>query len=126
MTHVPEPDATGTCAVCQRPTATYSGVLQHRRGGARPQLTDQPRRLSRADVVAALPTRVDAVEERLAGVEVAIAALSALAAELRADIQAWTQRQPIYVEMRPRHERVADGGEGGQRERKRLRAVIPA
>jgi hypothetical protein len=120
---VPVEDATSptgiACATCNRPVADYRGVKQHRRGGAHARKGP-----SRSAVIASMPGRLEAVEERLEDLLAADAETGRLIAELAAEIRAWTSRQPIYVEMRPRHQRAADGGEGGNRETRRLRKVV--
>lgn len=84
--------------------------VQRHRLTQRAQLDAVAPELARlADQGAALPAVLEAILGRLDALE--------------AEIHAWTARQPIYVEMRPRHQRVVDGGDGGQREAKRLRAV---
>jgi hypothetical protein len=113
------------CVTCTRPVATYAGRVQHRRGtphvpGA---VESTGKRPSRAAVIASMPGRLAAVEERLEDLFAAQAAVGAQIDELSADIRAWTSRQPVYVEMRPAHHRVADGGSGGRRETRQLRKV---
>lgn len=81
------------------------------------------RPLRASQVVNLLPERLTDIETRLAGLEAAIAALAVLASDLRVDIHQWTTRQPLFVEMRPRHQREVDGGLGGVKERRALRKV---
>jgi hypothetical protein len=67
--------------------------------------------------------RLDAIEAAAAAHAEALDSMRQEFAALCTLITTWTNRQPIYVEMRPRHTRVADGGEGGQREAKAIRAA---
>jgi hypothetical protein len=119
---VPVEDATSptgiACATCNRPVADYRGVKQHRRGGAHARKGP-----SRSAVIASMPERLEAVEQRLEDLVGAQAAIGARIDDLTSEIRAWTSRQPVYVEMRPAHHRVADGGAGGRRETRQLRKV---
>lgn len=83
----------------------------------------KPKRLTSRETVVAIPERLDAMERHLASLLAAQAAMGVQIAGLADEIRRWTSRQPIYVEMRPRHDRVVDGGGGGRREAKRLRAI---
>jgi len=118
MTHqaIPTAEIGSTCRDCERATAEYSGRVQHRRGHG-----DGQGRRHRPVL-----DRLAELERHMQSLIAAEAALSVQIAGLATEIREWTSRQPIYVELRPRHQRLADGGEGGLRERKRLRSVGPA
>lgn len=102
--------------------AFASAVIGYERNVGLAELPE-PSRVTARQRLDAIPNRLDEIEERLASLLASQAAMSVQLADLAAEIRAWTTRQPIYVEMRPRHQRAADGGEGGNREGKRLRAI---
>lgn len=109
------PPATGrVCANCGRAVATYDGRDQHRRGGS--WQARGPRPLSKAQVVAMLPDRITALEALVADQVLAGEAMRLQIAELTVAIEGFMARQPLILEVRPRHERQADGGRGGREE----------
>lgn len=89
-------------------------------GGEVARIKRQPRP---TEMLRDLPARLEALETQVANAVAGVSALAELQHDLARSIHEWTDRQPIYVEMRPRHQRVVDGGEGGLREARRLRKV---
>ncbi len=124
----------GSQSLAARELGTVQGNLRNavlgycRNTGAPlpPGVTAGPGVLTRRtahDLVDEMPDRLTAIEERIAELVSDNAVLVDKLAELSRAIHGWTSRQPIYVELRPRHQRTADGGPGGLVEAKRLRAV---
>lgn len=75
-----------------------------------------PHRPSRIEILGALPDRMTALEARLADQLLAGEAMRLQIAELTTAIEGFMARQPLILEVRPRHERQADGGRGGREE----------
>lgn len=86
---------------------------RHLTGEAPPRKVRQP---TKTELLQAIPIRLEAIEKRLDGILASEAALSVQIIDLARDIRAWTARQPLILEVRPRHQRQADGGAGGTRE----------
>lgn len=70
-----------------------------------------------------IPGRLDAIEKRMESLLADQAAAAVLLSNLAHEIRVWTNRQPVLLEVRPRHQREADGGVGGNRERGSVRQV---
>ncbi len=62
------------------------------------------------EVVAAIPDRLTRIEKRLD--------------ELTALVESFVGRQPVILNVGPNHQRQADGGEGGRKERVRIARVV--
>lgn len=85
---------------------------------AKPHRVPRPTELMRE-----IPVRLEAIEKRMESLLADQAASAVLLSKLAHEIRAWTNRQPVLLEVRPRHQRQADGGEGGNREGKSVRLV---
>ena len=96
----------------------------YRRALARIAQGEKPAMLSQREVLVMIPERLEAIERRLEGLLASDAAVSVSLIDLAREIRAWTTRQPIYVELRPRHDRKIDGGQGGTREARTLKTAL--
>lgn len=118
-------ERTGTISAAARELGigAVSAGVTYRRGMDKLGLSASidPPRLSYREQVDAFGPRLDAIEKHLESLLAAQAADSVILLDLVKEIRAWTSRQPILVDMRPRHQRVTDGGQGGQVEAKQLR-----
>lgn len=101
--------------------ATYRRAMARSGDYTRPERA--PRPPTAREVTALLPDRMAAIETHLESLLADQAATAVLLSNLASEIRAWTSRQPVYVEVRPRHDRKADGGLGGVREARQLRKV---
>ena len=66
-----------------------------------------------------LPDRIAALEVLVADSILAGEAMRLQIAELTTAVEGFMARQPIVLEVRPRHDRQADGGIGGREETRR-------
>ena len=119
-------DGNITAAAADLGVSSVSAGDTYRRAVVRldPSYAPPPRPLTPRKVTAMLPDRLAAIEAHLASLLASQAAMSVQLTDLAAEILAWTSRQPIYVEVRPRHDRKVDGGLGGVRETRELRRVV--
>lgn len=74
------------------------------------------RKKTAAAVMHETPERLDRIEGLLADQILAGEAMRMQIADLTAAIEGFMARQPLILEVRPRHERQADGGRGGREE----------
>jgi hypothetical protein len=103
-----------TCANCGRDVATYGRKQQHKRGGS-----GGTRPLRPSEASAMLVERMAALERHQASALSSLAAIDVRLAQLSSAIEGFMARQPIVLEVRPRHDRQADGGPGGREETRR-------
>lgn len=109
-------ERTGTIAEAARELgiSTVSAGVTYRRGMDKLGVAVVPP--TYREQVETFGPRLEAIEKHLDTLIAAQAALSVTLLDLATEIRAWTARQPLMVEMRPRHQRVADGGPGGLHE----------
>lgn len=72
---------------------------------------------SAAQIMAQVPPRLDAQEERLAAIEGDLRRLTLL-------VESFVGRQPVILGVGPTHRRKADGGVGGRNEHRALPRVV--
>lgn len=114
------------------PGAVSSAVTKYRAATGAPHPTPlralvpgaRDHQLSIRDAAALMPARLTLIEDAVRAQTGQVDTLAAEVHALRGLIHDMLQRQPLILEVRPAHQRKADGGLGGHAEVRRVRRAI--